>query len=142
MSEVSKLIKQLSQQVNLDSISTKDLVATMSDLYNKVEQLEKDKTMYAARYEEYRILADKCQTELAAINIPLAEIETGKKKLADDQFKFTIERKYLEREVQIYSEFVRAMTSQIAKYTSSSSGNGSYVNENVSVYGPSFPSPK
>lgn len=138
---VSELIKQLSKQVNLEAMATRDLVATLSDLYTKTEKLETELT-YARELATTRGQAqNKAEAALAAYTTPLAKLEADQKKLDTDRLRFDIEKEYLKREIQIYREMVASLTLSMGKNVSQSTGNnGGYYNETMQFNKPGFPS--
>lgn len=131
--EIKDIIKSLVQQCNIDSISTKDLIKELTDLYQKVETLEsetekasKDKSYWFNEYQQAEQALKDFKVQYVT---PAEELAKQKAQLEQDKFKFDVEKGFAVREVEIYKEIVRSLTVSYSFNENYSGGsNGSYYN--------------
>lgn len=139
-----ELIKNILQQCKIDALSTKDLVQELTELYGKVGQLEIDLKNCQGYYKEEKSKFEQSQKELNMYKIefvtPLIENKKIKDELAKEKFKFEVEKTYKDREITIYQEILKTVTSSISNSENYYGGNnGSNWNKSQNVDKPSMP---
>ena len=127
----SELIKELVQQISLKEISTKDFVAEMTEMYQKIEGLESN---YKNLTEENELnLEGKIEKEKELEEykkeyvIPAKKYSEREKGLVEAHQDWNLERKYIARENEILREVLGNIT---AIRNVNAYNNGNSYNEN------------
>ena len=126
--EISAIIRKLSQQVNVDAIETKDLVKELETLYTKIETMEKTIETKDQTIISLNKLANEATEKLADFTrtfvTPADTLRVAAEKLEREQFEFNIEKKWMKQDRDNMLQIVRMLT---ARFNSSSQdfSNGS-----------------
>lgn len=157
MDKIQDIVKLLIQQCKVESLSATELVKELSGLFEKVSLLEKDNL---SKKEEIDQIVESKKLKVEELNkkieelkkelfnykqnfvIPAAEFRQKENDLKIEKFKFDVEREYKNRELGIYSEFVRSLTTTtITKEYKSGGQNGYSYSKEHYVDKPNFPFP-
>ena len=144
MENLSKAIKLLAQQISLDSLSTKDLILELTNLFAKVEkleqELEKEQYRYKKDCEAHSNTREELAKYMAEFIVPKKEYEAREIKLERAIFEHNAKIEFINREVLIYQQFVSSLTSssRVLKNSNTTNGN-SYSSESNAIDKPSFP---
>lgn len=130
---VSKIIKELTEQISLKEISTRDFVDEMKTLYEKIEgtetELERTKNSYKIALEESIKLRDAKEKYEKEFVIPEKEFKKKEIDLKYEHLDWKTEKKYLEKENQNLKMLLASITA--SKIVNESNGNGGYRNEMI-----------
>lgn len=142
--EIKALIRNLVQQCNIESISTKDLAKELGKLYQEIESLESLNKQLDANCTLNAKALTKERSEYAEFKAkyvePVDSIEKRKQELDKERFKFDVEREYAKRENEIYKEIVRSLTTTHGQNESYYGGNnGASYNRSQIVDKPNLP---
>ena len=125
--EIKDLIKSLVQQCNIDSISTKDMAKELGQLYTQVESLEAQRKRLEELHNGKATELLKVQTELADFKRnfvdPVETLKTKRVAFEQEKFKFDVEKEYMKREVEIFKEIVKSLTTNHSMSESYYGGN-------------------
>lgn len=132
--QLSKIIEKLSQQINVEAISKKDLVQELTTLYAEVKKLEIGNKNFKESIEK----KDKKIVKLEQDIIPSEKLKKAALELTrqekdhkEEKFKFDIEKEYIERENTRLNEILMAiLATKSVNYYDSSNGSSMNYNEN------------
>jgi len=125
--DLAKAIKQLSAQVNVDAIESRDLAKELEKLYRKVDDLEKHSKEQQETIDRWTKRCEKAETErdrlVTEYKEPFEfkkqemeeEIERVKKVeegLERDSFQWRIERQYMIRECKHLRELLSCLNAK------------------------------
>lgn len=141
---INEVIKTLIQQCKIESISTKDLVKELSELFDEVKQLEKRNNYLTEELKKEKLSYSEIENKLNKYKreyiTPIEELKKLKDELFKEKFKFDIEKEYQRREIVIYQEILKTVTCSITHSENYSSGSGNnYYNKHQNVDKPSMP---
>lgn len=141
---LQETIKLILQQANIESISTKDMVKELTNLYSGAEKIEKLLQETERQLNETSSDNERLRKKIDEIEkthlVPVEQMRKEREKLEKDKFEFFTEKKYIVRENQIYRETLAALTASKTFSESYGGGsNGAYWNKSDSLQKPMFP---
>lgn len=142
--DVSQVIKSLVQQCNIKALQSKDLVRELTTLYQSVENLERDLQLAEDRKknltEKLVSVEDELRRYKETYVTPVEQLKTDRANFDKEKFKFDVEREYAKREIVIYTELVKNLTSVRSTSESYYGGNnGTSWNHNQVLDKPCLP---
>lgn len=139
-----ELVKSLVQQCNIEAITTKDLARELANLYSSIEELEQNekalRQMMEATKNEFEQSVKQLNSYRDEFVTPAIKLKADQMSYERDTFKFSLEKKYIERENEMLREIMRSIIATRTHNENYSSGNnGAYWSKSDSIDKPGLP---